>query len=109
MSIVNTLSLESNRKIKINFDGGDLSSDAGRVFNTPSHFRLLRTYTCRGDDRSQGVGQQVGQREGDDRQRVAEGIVRSEEHKSPPLKLVLIFLLLSSDKVFTILIKGSFV
>ena len=28
MSIVNTLSLESNRKIKINFDGGDLSSDA---------------------------------------------------------------------------------
>ena len=29
MSIVNTLSLESNRQIKINFDGGDLSSDAG--------------------------------------------------------------------------------
>ena len=29
MSIVNTLSLESNRKIKINFDGGDLSSDVG--------------------------------------------------------------------------------
>ena len=29
MSIVNTLSLESNRKIKINFDGGDLSSDTG--------------------------------------------------------------------------------
>ena len=29
MSIVNTLSLESNRKIKINFDGGDLSSDSG--------------------------------------------------------------------------------
>ena len=29
MSIVNTLSLESNRKIKINFDGDDLSSDAG--------------------------------------------------------------------------------
>ena len=25
MSIVNTLSLESNRQIKINFDGGDLS------------------------------------------------------------------------------------
>ena len=32
MSIVNTLSLESNRKIKINFDGGDLSSDAGLLF-----------------------------------------------------------------------------
>ena len=29
ISIVNTLSFESNRKIKINFDGGDLSSDAG--------------------------------------------------------------------------------
>ena len=29
MIIVNTLSLESNRQIKINFDGGDLSSDAG--------------------------------------------------------------------------------
>ena len=29
MSIVNTLSLESNRQIKINFDGGDLSFDAG--------------------------------------------------------------------------------
>jgi len=29
MSIVNTLSLNSNRQIKINFDGGDLSSDAG--------------------------------------------------------------------------------
>ena len=28
MSIVNTLSLESNGKIKINFDGGGLSSDA---------------------------------------------------------------------------------
>ena len=29
MSIVNTLSLESNRKTKINFDGGNLSSYAG--------------------------------------------------------------------------------
>ena len=29
MSIVNTLLLESSRKIKINFNGGDLSSDAG--------------------------------------------------------------------------------
>ena len=29
MSIVNILALESNRQIKINFDGGDLSSDAG--------------------------------------------------------------------------------
>ena len=27
--ILNTLSLKSNRQIKINFDGGDLSSDAG--------------------------------------------------------------------------------
>ena len=29
MSIVNTLSLKSNSQIKINFDGGDLSSDTG--------------------------------------------------------------------------------
>ena len=29
MNILNPLSLESNRQIKINFDGGDLSSDAG--------------------------------------------------------------------------------
>lgn len=33
MSIVNTLVLESNRQIKINFDGGDLSSDAGLLLN----------------------------------------------------------------------------
>lgn len=31
MNIVNTLALESNRQIKINFDGGDLSSDAGML------------------------------------------------------------------------------
>ncbi len=29
MNILNTLSLNSNRKIKINFNGGDLSSDSG--------------------------------------------------------------------------------
>lgn len=29
MSIVNTFSFQSNRQIKINFDGGNLSSDAG--------------------------------------------------------------------------------
>ena len=29
MSIVNTISLKSNKQIKINFNGGDLSSDAG--------------------------------------------------------------------------------
>ena len=29
MDILNTLTLKSNRQIKINFDGGDLSSDAG--------------------------------------------------------------------------------
>lgn len=29
MNILNALSLQSNRQIKINFDGGDLSSDAG--------------------------------------------------------------------------------
>lgn len=29
MDILNTFALKSNRQIKINFDGGDLSSDAG--------------------------------------------------------------------------------
>ena len=29
MSIKNTFSLQSNRQIKIDFDGGDLFSDAG--------------------------------------------------------------------------------
>ena len=29
MDILNTFTLKSNRQIKINFDGGDLSSDAG--------------------------------------------------------------------------------
>ena len=29
MDVLNTFSSESNRQIKINFDGGDLSSDAG--------------------------------------------------------------------------------
>ena len=33
----------------------------------------------------------------------------ASEDKSPPSKFILICLLLSSDKVFTILIKGSFV
>ena len=33
----------------------------------------------------------------------------ASEDKSPPSKLILIFILLSSDKVFTILIEGSFV
>lgn len=32
MSIVNNLSLEGNRQININFDGGDLSSDAGLLY-----------------------------------------------------------------------------
>ena len=29
MDILNTISLESNKQIKINFQGGELSSDAG--------------------------------------------------------------------------------
>ena len=39
MSIVNTLSLESNRQIKINFNGGDLSSDAGLF--------LIKEFACK--------------------------------------------------------------
>ena len=39
MSIVNTLSLESNRQMKINFNGGDLSSDAGLL--------LIKEFACK--------------------------------------------------------------
>jgi len=39
MDIVNTLSLESNRQMKINFAGGDLSSDAGLL--------LIKEFTCK--------------------------------------------------------------
>lgn len=38
MDILNTVSLESNSQIRINFDGGDLSSDAG---NLPDYQRIL--------------------------------------------------------------------
>ena len=31
MNILNTLTLNSNRKVKINFDGGNLSSDSGML------------------------------------------------------------------------------
>lgn len=39
MDILNTKSLESNRQIKINFDGGDLSSDAGLL--------LIKEFACK--------------------------------------------------------------
>lgn len=39
MSILNTLPLESNRQIKINFAGGDLSSDAGLL--------LIKEFACK--------------------------------------------------------------
>ena len=39
MSIVNTLSLESNKQFKINFLGGDLSSDAGLL--------LIKKFACK--------------------------------------------------------------
>lgn len=39
MSIVNTLPLESNRQIKINFAGGNLSSDAGLL--------LIKEFACK--------------------------------------------------------------
>ena len=37
MNIVNILSLKSNRQITINFDGGDLSSDAGLLLIKEFH------------------------------------------------------------------------
>lgn len=39
MDILNTISLESNKQIKINFDGGDLSSDAGLI--------LIKEFSCK--------------------------------------------------------------
>ena len=39
MSILNTLSLESNKQFKINFSGGDLSSDAGLL--------LIKEFACK--------------------------------------------------------------
>ena len=39
MDILSTVSLESNSKIKINFDGGDLSSDSGLL--------LLKEFCCK--------------------------------------------------------------
>ena len=62
MSIITTTSLESNKRVKINFKGGDLSSDAGlllikefaaktglislvkRIFKTDGN--IGRTHTC---------------------------------------------------------------
>ena len=40
MDILNTVSLESNSQIKINFDGGDLSSDAGLLLFKEFLFKL---------------------------------------------------------------------
>ncbi len=39
MDILNTKALECNRQIKINFDGGDLSSDAGLL--------LIKEFACK--------------------------------------------------------------
>lgn len=41
MDILNNTSLESNKKIKLNFSGGDLSSDAGLL--------LLKKFICKVD------------------------------------------------------------
>ncbi|SDL96751.1 hypothetical protein SAMN04487833_1441, partial [Sarcina sp. DSM 11001] len=39
MTYSNTISLESNKQIKINFNGGDLSSDAGLL--------LIKEFACK--------------------------------------------------------------
>ena len=56
MSIVNTLSFESNRQIKINFSGGDLSSDAGllliKEFAAKSGFSKLIKNKFKTNDKS---------------------------------------------------------
>ena len=40
MNILNTISLKSNSKIKINFDGGDLSSDTGLLLFKEFLFKI---------------------------------------------------------------------
>ena len=40
MDILDTISLESNKQIKINFDGGDLSSDAGLILIKEFAYKL---------------------------------------------------------------------
>ncbi|MCI9488197.1 MAG: IS1380 family transposase, partial [Lachnospiraceae bacterium] len=56
MDILNTLSLKSNRQIKINFNGGDLSSDAGllliKEFATKIGFAKLIKKIFKTDDKS---------------------------------------------------------
>ncbi len=56
MDILNTLSLKSNRQIKINFDGGDLSSDAGllliKEFATKIGFSKLVKKKFKTNDKS---------------------------------------------------------
>ena len=47
MSILNTLPLESNRQIKMNFDGGDLSSDAGLLLIKPELFMMIHLTTTK--------------------------------------------------------------
>lgn len=69
MTILSTTSLESNKRVKINFNGGDLSSDAGlllisefaskvgltnlvnRIFKTNDtasfRFHVIRIISCR--------------------------------------------------------------
>ncbi len=41
MTILNTISLKSNRQIKINFNGGDLSSDGGLLLIVRSFLRTI--------------------------------------------------------------------
>ena len=56
MDILNTLSLKSNRQIKINFDGGDLSSDAGllliKEFAAKTGFTRLTKKNFKTNDKS---------------------------------------------------------
>jgi len=56
MDILNTLKLESNKQIKMNFDGGDLSSDAGllliKEFAAKTGFTKLIKSKFKTNDRS---------------------------------------------------------
>lgn len=56
MSIVSTFSLKSNRQVKINFNGGDLSSDAGllliKEFAAKIGFLKLNNKKFKANDKS---------------------------------------------------------
>ena len=67
MSSLDYTTLESNKRFKLNFDGGDLSSDAGllliKEFISKLHFDKLMNCMFH-TQRPHGNGQEQGSRQG---------------------------------------------